>query len=192
MIKHLGTEKIDTIRLILRKHEITDADDMFENWVTDYEVSRYWGWEPHKNIDETKALLTIWIKDYENPDTYHWIIVLKSSMQAIGYIYFNEIDSINSSVSVHYALSRKYWNKGIITEACKGVYDFAFSKLNVKKIKSHHHIDNGASGKVMKKCGMRYIKTEYRNIPDCENISGDYCYYEITADEAKAEAKAIL
>ena len=182
MINHLGTEKINTSRLILRKHEITDAIDMFNNWVADPEVSRFWSWQPHKNIDETREILTNWIKDYEKSDTYHWIIILKSNMQAIGFIFLNEIDNTDYSVSVHFGLSRKYWNKGIMTEACKGVFDFAFSKLYVKKINSHHHIDNGASGQVMKKCGMRYIKTEYKQIPDCEDISGYYCYYEITLD----------
>lgn len=52
MLNHVGTQIIETNRLLLRKHEITDAEDMFRNWVTDSEVSRFWGWEPHKNIKE--------------------------------------------------------------------------------------------------------------------------------------------
>ena len=182
MINHLGTKTIESSRLILRKHEMTDAEDMFNNWVTDPEVSRFWGWEPHKSIEETKSALTVWIEEYKKLETYHWIIVLKSVSQAIGYIYLseiNEIDDIDNSAAVHYALSRKYWNQGIMPEACKRVLEFAFSELGLKKVNSRHHIDNPASGRVMQKCGMRYIKTEYRHIPDCEQISGDYCYYEI-------------
>lgn len=34
----------------------------------------------------------------------------------------------------------------------------------------------------MQKSGMRYIKTEYKNFPVCERISGDYHYYEIMSD----------
>ena len=185
MISHMGTQLIETNRLILRKYETTDADDMFSNWVTDPEVSRFWGWKPHKNIDETKTLLYGWIEDYKKQDTYHWVIVFKSVMQAIGYIYLSEFDNTDDSVAVHYALSRKYWNKGIVTEACNGIFNFAFSNLHVKRIHSRHHIDNPASGRVMKKCGMRYIKTEHRQIPDCEEISGNYCYYEIEADDYK-------
>ena len=185
MINHMGTQTIETNRLILRKYEITDADDMFRNWVTDSEVSRFWGWEPHKNIDETKTLLKGWIEDYKKQDTYHWVIVFKNIMQAVGYIYLNELDNTNESASVHFALSRKVWNKGIMTEACNGVINFAFSKLHIKKINSCHHIDNPASGQVMRKCGMRYVKTEYRQILDCEEISGDYCYYEIETENFK-------
>jgi ribosomal-protein-alanine N-acetyltransferase len=180
---HVGTKTIETNRLRLRKYEMRDAEDMFSNWVTDLEVSRYWGWKPHENIEETKSLLASWIDEYSNIDNYHWVIVLKESTQAVGYIYLNEIDTEIESVSVHYLVSRKYWGKGIMTEACKAVIDFAFSTINVLYIHSHHHLDNPASGKVMQKSGMRYIETKYRHIPDCEQISGVYCYYGITKDE---------
>jgi len=70
-----------------------------------------------------------------------------------------------------------------MTEACKAVVDFAFSIINVLYICTYHHFDNPASGKVMQKSGMRYVETKYRQVPDCEQISGNYCYYEITKNE---------
>ena len=87
MLNHVGTQKLETRRLILRRHEMTDADDMYRNWVTDPAVSRFWNWEPHKNIEETKSLLADWIEEYIKSNHYHWIIILKSISQAIGYIY---------------------------------------------------------------------------------------------------------
>ena len=194
MRSHAGTQKLETSRLILRRHEMTDADDMYNNWVTDPEVSRFWSWQPHENVDETRSLLMGLIKEYEKVDTYNWIIVLKEISQAIGYIYLNEFDDIDGSASVHFALSRKYWNQGIMSEACKAVLDFAFSVLKMKKINSRHHIENPASGAVMKKCGMQYIKTEYRTVPDCEQISGEYCYYQIILSdwEHTASISAII
>ena len=179
MLNHVGTKKIETARLILRRHELTDATDMYNNWTTDPEVSRFWSWEPHKNIDETKTLLKGWVKEYAKLDTYHWIIELKRAAQAVGYIYLSDIDDTSNSASVHFALSRKYWKQGIMTEACKAVIDFAFHVLQARKIHTHHHVDNTASGRVMQKCGMQYLKTAYKNVPDCPQISGDYCYYVI-------------
>ncbi|MCL2462267.1 MAG: GNAT family N-acetyltransferase [Defluviitaleaceae bacterium] len=176
----MGTQPLETDRLLLRRYEMPDAEDMFRNWVTDAEAARFWGWEPHKDIGETKALLSGWISEYERPDVYHWVIVLKSNSQAIGYIYLNEIDGVEESVSVHFLLGRKYWNQGIMTEASARVITFAFSVLGVKKVCSRHHIDNPASGRVQQKCGMRHVKTEQRDVPDCERISGKYLYYEIT------------
>jgi len=176
---HKGTASLQTERLSLRQFKLSDAEDMYSNWVTDPQVSRFWSWEPHTNISETKALLTTWIADYAKPDNYHWVIELNDISQAIGYIYLSDIDDVNNSVSVHYALSRKYWGKGLITEACKRVFDFAFNELGVKKIHTQHHIENPASGRVLLKSGMKYIKTEYKQFSYCERISADYCFYEI-------------
>jgi ribosomal-protein-alanine N-acetyltransferase len=190
MLNHVGTEQLETNRLILRQHRMTDADDMHNNWVTDPEVCRFWTWEPHENMEETKAVLAEWIEDYRRIDTYHWIIVLKSISQAIGYIYLADIDNTNDSVSVHYALSQKYWNQGIMSEACKRVIDFAFGVLGAEKVHSHHHIENPASGRVMQKSGMRYVKTAYKelvpkHITGSERLSGKHCYYEIESSDWK-------
>lgn len=72
-LNHLGTQRVETDRLILRQYQVTDADDMFRNWVTDPEASRFWGWEPHKDIEETRSLLLGWIDEYSKMDHYHWV-----------------------------------------------------------------------------------------------------------------------
>lgn len=185
MLHHVGTQFLETNRLVLRRYQISDADDMYRNWVTDPEVCRFWQWKPHKNIDETKTLLSGWISEYEKSDTYHWVIVLKKNAEAIGYLYLADIDDINNSLSIHYALSRKHWNKGIMTEACNCVMDFAFTVLGAQRIYSYHHKDNPASGRVLQKSGLRHIKTAYKEILEHEQISGEYCYYEITVSDWK-------
>lgn len=185
MHNHVGTQQLETSRLILRRHEMSDADDMYNNWVTDPEVCRFWQWEPHKSIDETKGLLVGWIEEYMKSDNYHWIIVLKNISQAIGYIYLADIDDTNNAVSVHYALSQKYWKQGIMTEACKCVLAFAFNILGAEKVHTNHHVDNPASSRVLQKCGMQYIKTEYKQVPECARLSGDHCYYEILSSDWK-------
>lgn len=57
--------------------------------------------------------------------------------------------------------------------------------------RTHHHVDNAASGRVMQKSGMRYVGTKYRMVPDCERISGDYCVYEIDSNAWKEDIKWI-
>ena len=180
---HIGTQTIETDRLLLRKYEITDAEDMFRNWVTDPEVSRFFGWKPHENIEETKSLLQGWINDYTKTDTYHWVIVFKELSEAIGYIYLNEINNEEKSASIHYLVSRRFWNQGIITEVCRVVLAFSFNQIGITKIHTHHHIDNPASGIVMQKSGMHYLETKYKKITDSAQISGDYCFYEITLED---------
>lgn len=177
-MQHIGTKPLETERLILRRYRVQDANDMFANWVTDQEVTRFWDWEPHKDIATTQSLLKQWINEYEKMDYYHWVIVCKSNMQAIGYIYLNSINNSARTAAVHYLVSRAYWNQGLMSEACKRVIEFAFHDIGFRKIHSYHHRDNPASGRVMQKCGMTFIKAEYRRM-ECEQLSGEYHYYEV-------------
>lgn len=180
-MQHIGTKQLETERLILRRYRMEDADDMFANWVTDPEVVRFWDWKPHQDIAETKSLLRSWINEYEKDDYYHWVIVCKNNMQAIGYIYLDSIDNLECSGAVHYLLSKVYWNQGLMSEACKRIIKYAFQEVGFNRIYSYHHSDNAASGKVMQKSGMTLYKTEYKKMGG-SRLSGEYYYYEIKKD----------
>ena len=59
MLNHQGTQKIKTKRLSLRKFKITDAEDMFNNWANDSEVTKYLSWPYHKDLSATKNIIDI-------------------------------------------------------------------------------------------------------------------------------------
>jgi ribosomal-protein-alanine N-acetyltransferase len=184
MMKHIGTQVVETDRLILRRYQLSDAQDMFLNWVTDAEVTRFWGWSPHRDIEETRSKLRGWIEQYDTPSVYHWVIVHKESNQAIGYIYLSSIDEEQECAAVHYLISRKCWNQGIATEACKAIIGYAFSHIGLQTINTYHHVDNPASGRVMQKSGMHFVKEEYRLFPKGdESLNGRYRYYTVNANE---------
>lgn len=50
----VGTQRLETERLILRKLSLDDAENMFKNWASDDEVTKYLVWEAHKNLEVTK------------------------------------------------------------------------------------------------------------------------------------------
>ena len=54
-MRHVGTQNIETPRLLLRRLAPADAPAMYRNWACDPAVTRYLRWEPHKNVDETFA-----------------------------------------------------------------------------------------------------------------------------------------
>jgi len=177
-MKHTGTIKLETRRLILRRYEQTDADEMFQNWVADPEAARFWSWEPHKDIQQTRSLLAEWIREYDKCRYYHWVITLKETHQAIGYIYLADVDDDACSASVHYLIGRKYWNQGLASEALTEVLSFAMNEVGFLSVFSWHHIDNPASGRVMEKCGMHFVRQEYRS-SETAGLSGSYRYYEM-------------
>ncbi|KKY01695.1 GNAT family acetyltransferase [Paraclostridium benzoelyticum] len=159
MLKNIGTEIVETKRLILRRYTINDKDDMFNNWTSDEEVSKFLAWKPHKSVDETKSILESWILEYENMDRYHWGIEIKSNNQVIGDIAVFNLKENHCSCEIGYCLSRQFWNRGIMTEALSGVIDFLFKKVGLNRIVAMHNVNNIQSGKVMIKSNMKYEGT---------------------------------
>jgi len=69
-------------------------------------------------------------------------------------------DEADSSCSFAYMLGQAYWGKGYGTEALKAVFGFAFDKMELQRIEADHMAENPASGAVMRKVGMQYLRTE--------------------------------
>lgn len=177
-MRHVGTQRIDTPRLLLRRHESGDAAAIFANWASDPIAARFWSWAPHESIETTRAILAQWLRAYDSLSYYHWAIVLKESMQPIGYIYLDSFDDAADSAAVHFLISRAFWHHGIATETCRAVIDFAFQTVGMKAIHSHHHADNPAAGCVLRKCGFRLSHSENRILTP-NRISGLYHYYTL-------------
>ena len=86
MLNHKGTLEIETDRLVLRRFTVNDAENMFNNWANDSEVTKYLSWKPHGKIDTTKDILNSWVQDYESTNVYNWAIVYKNDSMVIGSI----------------------------------------------------------------------------------------------------------
>ena len=56
-MNHLGTRELATDRLTLRRFEIEDAENMFYNWASDPEVTKYLTWPTHKSVEVTELII---------------------------------------------------------------------------------------------------------------------------------------
>ena len=158
-MNHKGTIQIETERLILRRFTIDDAPAMFKNWASDLEVTKFMTWPTHKDVGVSKWVLDSWIPSYEKDDYYVWAITLKENgAEPIGNIHGLPKDEIEA-VEFGYALGRKWWHQGIMTEVLHAVIDFFFEQVGVNSVRAYHDPNNLNSGKVMKKCGMKYEGT---------------------------------
>jgi [ribosomal protein S5]-alanine N-acetyltransferase len=156
MLNHKGTLTIESNRLRLRRFNIKDAEDMFSNWASDTEVTKFLSWEPHNSIDVTKQVISDWINDYDKDNTYNWCIVLRDSGKVIGLISVVQLSNMHEMCEIGYCLGRAFWNNGIITEALQTVIKFLFQEVGINRIQAKHDLDNPSSGKVMEKVGMKY------------------------------------
>lgn len=159
-MKHYGTQRIETDRLILRRYVIEDADAMYKNWASDSEVTKFLTWQPHSSVDVSRGIIENWLKEYSDEKYYQWAIVLKDNgNEPIGDISVVHMKEDISMVHIGYCLGRAWWRRGIMSEALKAVMDFMFDTVEVNRVESRHDPMNPNSGKVMQKCGMKYEGT---------------------------------
>ncbi len=56
-MKHCGTQKLETDRLILRKYIAEDAIAMYKNWASDKEVTKFLTWPAHSNPEISQSII---------------------------------------------------------------------------------------------------------------------------------------
>ena len=167
---------LETERLILRPFRMEDAQAMYEGWASDPEVTRFLTWDPHKDIETTKAILAKWLKEYEKPERLNFAIELKENGKLIGGIdIVGYLGGVSGTPVIGYNLSKEYWRKGYMTEACRCVLDHLFS-LGYEQVRIDAFKDNVASKRVIEKCGGVYLETTEDYLPLKDRTVTRDCY----------------
>ena len=148
---------LETERLILRKWEETDLDDLYE-YAKVEGVGEMAGWPHHKNIETSKGILTDFIND---GDVY--AILLKEQNKVIGSlgIHNNSLDKTYKAETqreIGYVLSKEFWGRGLIPEAVRAAIKYSFEEIGVDVLWCGHFNSNPRSQKVVEKVGFRYYK----------------------------------
>lgn len=178
-MKATGTQILQTERLILRRFVESDAEAMFQNWASSAKNLTYVTWGPHSDVEVTRNSIRNWVASYTNPNYYKWAICLKENPEhVIGDISIVEIDEDDSSCEIGYILGKNYWGQGMMAEALKAVLDFCFTQAGFQKVRARYASLNPASGRVMEKAGMSYLKTVDNGV-ERKNYVADLIYYQI-------------
>lgn len=192
MINYIGTPRIETKRLILRKLDLTDTQSVFDHWLSDERVTDNRINAAHQSVSETKERLNKIVDEYGSKEFCYWGIERKDTGELIGEIDLYNFDKDTENCEVSYSLGFKWWNQGYGTEALRAVVEFGFKHMNVHKISAAHNTDNPASGKIMSKVGMvqegvirhmiRNSKNQYKDCAVCGILQEDYLKNGISAN----------
>ena len=184
MLTHKGTQTIETSRLILRRAVRDDAEPMFRNWASDPDVTKYLTWPTYEKVETAYQILDLWASEYEKPDYYQWMIVLKELGEPIGSISVVRQNDRVEEAEIGYCIGSRWWHKGITTEALSAVIEYLFTEVGVNRVAARHDPNNPHSGGVMRKCGMKYEGTNR----SCDRNSQGICdaaQYSILRSEWK-------
>lgn len=170
MLTHIGTQTIETDRLILRRFEYSDDDAMLRYWIADEKIQFMYSEPVYTTKEEVNTLLKKYIGSYENNDYYRWAIILKSSGECIGQIAYFLVDSKNHFAEIEYCIGSDFQCQGFATEATKAVIGYGFNRINLHKVQICTKTVNKASKRVIEKCGFTYEGT----LRDYFYMNGEY------------------
>ena len=155
-MKHLGTIRLETDRLILRRFTLEDAGSVFKNWASDEEVTKYLTWPTHKTIDVSRGYMDYCVKGYDHPSFYQWGIELKETRELIGNISVVQVTDEIDRLELGWVIGRPYWGNGYTAEAAIIIIAFLFDQVGANCICAGHDVNNPNSGRVMQKAGMKF------------------------------------
>ena len=150
---------LKTERLTLRPWNTDDLNDFYEYASVDG-LGQMAGWLPHKNIDESRAILQRFI---DGKKTF----ALEFEGKVIGSLGIELYDEKElpefdgkRGREIGYVLSKEYWGRGLMPETVKEVIKYLFEVVNLDFIVCGHFVDNLQSMRVQEKCGFRHYKKE--------------------------------
>ena len=188
-MEHKGTVTLESERLTLRRIREDDAQAMYSNWASDPEVTRYLTWETHASVEVSLAVISSWVKSYEDPSFYQWAIELRATGELVGTIGVVGWPLDEHCPEIGYCIGRAWWHQGITSEALATVIDFLFGEVGVERIRSVHDVENPNSGGVMRHCGMSLVGTERRAHRNNRGLV-DVNVYDIIPEDWRAARRA--
>jgi ribosomal-protein-alanine N-acetyltransferase len=141
-----------TDRLEARPATRADAQVVFDEYARDPEVAKYMTWHPHQDVAETVEFLRRCEDAWHAGSAFPWTLWLRDSGDFAGLI---EARVVPPAVDVGYALSRRRWRHGLMSEALGALIAWALAQPEIFRIWATCDVDNVASARVLERVGMQ-------------------------------------
>ena len=174
--------ELRTARLLLRPFELTDVDDVWA-YASDAEVAQYRPLpDPYTRNDAaefvSRQLRTDWSTNLE--------FAIVDGQQVVGGTSLH-VNPEHETAELGYLLGKRWWGRGLATEAARAVVDCGFQRFRLHKVYARAHVDNKRSWRVMERLGMTRegVLRGHWKMRD-EHV--DLVYYAVFRDEWAPQA----
>jgi RimJ/RimL family protein N-acetyltransferase len=130
---------------------VADAHVVFDEYARDPAVARYMTWRPHQSPGETFEFLHRCERVWADGSAFTWTLWLKDSGAFAGLM---EIRVHGSTVDLGYALAKRWWRQGLMSEALTWVIGWALAQPEIYRVWATCDVDNVASARVLECVGM--------------------------------------
>ncbi|MEP6909639.1 MAG: GNAT family N-acetyltransferase [Actinomycetota bacterium] len=158
--------RLETERLILRRLEPTDLEDLAP-YFADPEVVRFLGGKT-RTREEVAATIAHFIRVFDLDGIGQLAVERREDGVVVGrcgilvwetdpWQHLAKAEATKATeTEIGYALGRPHWGRGYATEAATAVRDYALAELGEERLIALIHKDNVASRGVAEKLGMAY------------------------------------
>lgn len=169
---------LETARLKLRPYSTADIAQLVP-LIGAHEVAATTLRIPHPYTEtDAKAFLAMMA---ENPHRIWLAITLRSDGRQIGGMGLT-VDTQHQHAELGYWLGVPYWRQGYATEAAREALRHGFENLHLHRIFASHFKNNPASGRVLKKLGMRYEGCQREHIKKWDQFLDSELYGMLRSD----------
>ena len=151
-------------RVIIRRFKENDWKDLFE-YLSDEEVVKY---EPYEVFTEEEVKEET-IRRIDDKSFY--AVCMKEKDKLIGNIYFSK--GAFETWELGYVFNKAYQGHGYATESIKGLLEYAFKELDVRRIIAMCNPENERSWKLLERLNMRREGMLLKNIYFKTDINGN-------------------
>ena len=156
-MKFPSTIILTTPRLYLRPFTLDDLDD-FNLYCSTPGVGEMAGWPHHQSLDESLKILNMFLSEQNV-----LAIVDQVTNRVIGSVgvHASKLEqtaefTTKKIIELGYVLSKSYWGRGLMVEACKAVIKYLFEVEGYEVLSCGHFVKNSQSRRVIEKLGFRY------------------------------------
>ena len=130
-----------------------------------------------------------WVGSHDAGDPQFAIVVDGRACGAIGLL--GGVDVHRRTAEIGFWLGRRYWGRGIVTEAVRAVTELAFSRYGFSRVYAMVYEWNPASARVLEKAGYRLEGRQRKNaLKDGREID-TLLYAIIDTDLASASSREV-
>ena len=158
---------IETDRLVIRKPEMSDADEIFERYSSDPEVGEFLAWPIQESVDETRAFLERSEHEWEQWPAGAYLITRADDGLLVGGTGLHFETPYRASTG--YVIAKDCWGKGYASEALGAMKDLA-AQLSLKRLYAICHTGHAPSRRVLEKAGFQFegVLRRYCEFPNQE------------------------
>ncbi len=168
--------------IYLRLPEERDVDQLLE--VIERNRQRLECWLHWAHLTHTRedvlAFVQMARRDFQKPNALHLLICRPNEI--IGGCGFVRLSEASKFAELGYWIDAGYAGRGIVTDCCRALIDYAFGDLQLNRVEIRCAVENASNRAIAKRLGFRHEGTVRQALLTNDRLDDEDCYSLLRTD----------